>query len=214
MAIRFQIRPTVPFDWEYLLGRLSQKIRSGDCLVELGASVPEKTNDLAKLCAEVIGIELIPERVPLPPAPNVRYIVDDAQYLNSLPDSSADVIVAAHLIEHLADDRIFLESIIRVLKAGGFALISTPNRKRLTRRVIESFRGSRSFPWWEHVREYDAGDLQSLAREISDTSVTARFDGIGFGLCGGPIWIYSVVVPALLNHFANYWIIELEKPLE
>ena len=71
-----------------------------------------------------------------------------------LPDNVFDTVISFQVIEHIRDDKYFLREIHRVLKPGGTALITTPNRKMsLTRN-----------PW--HIREYLPEELESLAKTI------------------------------------------------
>ncbi|CAN5564695.1 class I SAM-dependent methyltransferase [soil metagenome] len=76
-------------------------------------------------------------------------------HLPPLPydDSSFDSIVSFQVIEHIEDDSLYLKEISRVLRPGGIALITTPNR-------LQSL--SRN-PW--HVREYTAPELTQLAKQ-------------------------------------------------
>ncbi len=69
-------------------------------------------------------------------------------------DASFDTVVSFQVIEHIDDDRLFLQEILRVLRPGGTALISTPNRPMSLSRN----------PW--HVREYTADELTALARSV------------------------------------------------
>lgn len=74
--------------------------------------------------------------------------------LPAFPDNSFDRVLSFQVIEHIDDDQLFLKEIHRVLKPGGRALLTTPNRpKSLTRN-----------PW--HVREYTAPELTALAKTI------------------------------------------------
>ena len=58
------------------------------------------------------------------------------------------------VIEHIEDDELFLREIHRVMKPGGIALLTTPNRRlSLTRN-----------PW--HIREYLPEELALLAKGI------------------------------------------------
>lgn len=67
-----------------------------------------------------------------------------------------DYVVAFQVIEHIKNDRLFLEEIYRVLKPGGMAYITTPNVNfSLTRN-----------PW--HVREYTAEQLKELSGNVFD----------------------------------------------
>lgn len=86
----------------------------------------------------------------------VRFIQDNIPPLSKLDDNSFDVVITFQVIEHIEDDKAFLEEIYRVLKPGGKALITTPNiKKTLTRN-----------PW--HIREYKAHELEKLAAEVFD----------------------------------------------
>ena len=44
---------------------------------------------------------------------------------------SIDVVIANHVLEHVADDRMALTEIRRTLKVGGYAILQTPYAKRL-----------------------------------------------------------------------------------
>lgn len=43
-----------------------------------------------------------------------------------LPDATYDVVMANHVLEHIPDDRAAMRELFRVLKPGGFALLTTP----------------------------------------------------------------------------------------
>lgn len=86
--------------------------------------------------------------------PAARFIHMNIPPLTGLPDNTFDCIVSFQVIEHIKNDILFLEEIHRVLKPGGVALITTPNRKMsLTRN-----------PW--HIREYLPEELQQLGKKI------------------------------------------------
>jgi 2-polyprenyl-3-methyl-5-hydroxy-6-metoxy-1,4-benzoquinol methylase len=74
--------------------------------------------------------------------------------LNGLDSNSFDCVVSFQVIEHIENDKLFLQEIHRVLKPGGVALITTPNRKMSLSRN----------PW--HVREYLADELKDLAQRV------------------------------------------------
>ena len=86
--------------------------------------------------------------------PTARLISMNIPPLTGLPDNAFDVVVSFQVIEHIEDDRSFLQEIHRVLRPGGTALLTTPNRSlSLTRN-----------PW--HIREYLPHELRRLAGEI------------------------------------------------
>lgn len=74
--------------------------------------------------------------------------------LHGLADNSFDCVLSFQVIEHIKNDRFYLQEIHRVLKPGGVALITTPNRKMSLSRN----------PW--HIREYLADELKNLASGI------------------------------------------------
>ncbi|MFI3285334.1 MAG: class I SAM-dependent methyltransferase [Rikenellaceae bacterium] len=65
-------------------------------------------------------------------------------------DESFDFVISFQVIEHIKDDKLFVEEIRRVLRPEGSFIVSTPNIKMsLTRN-----------PW--HVREYTKEEFSSL----------------------------------------------------
>ena len=86
--------------------------------------------------------------------PAGRFISMNIPPLSGLADNAYDFIVTFQVIEHIQDDSLFLKEIHRVLKPGGTALITTPNRKMsLTRN-----------PW--HIREYLPNELKQLGEKV------------------------------------------------
>ena len=81
---------------------------------------------------------------------------DDAQYRIDaenlkFPDGTFDFIIAAHILDHLADDAACLKEIKRVLKAGGTAILQheVHHDRPKTRESPSSVHYH-----WGHVREY------------------------------------------------------------
>lgn len=86
--------------------------------------------------------------------PTASFVSMNIPPLTGLPDNTYDVVVSFQVIEHIKDDALFMKEIARVLRPGGVALITTPNRTMsLTRN-----------PW--HIREYIAPELTTLARRF------------------------------------------------
>ncbi len=73
--------------------------------------------------------------------------------LSIFEDNTFDTVVTFQVIEHIENDVAFVSEIFRVLKPGGTALITTPNKAMsLTRN-----------PW--HIREYLTNELESLIKK-------------------------------------------------
>jgi SAM-dependent methyltransferase len=74
--------------------------------------------------------------------------------LNGLATDTYDSVFSFQVIEHIQDDVLFLKEIHRVMRPGGIAMITTPNRKMSLSRN----------PW--HIREYLSNELKQLAQGI------------------------------------------------
>jgi len=86
--------------------------------------------------------------------PSGKFISMNIPPLGGLPDNSFDSIVSFQVIEHIEEDALFLKEIHRVLRPGGIALLTTPNRMMSLSRN----------PW--HIREYLSDELLTLAKGI------------------------------------------------
>ena len=86
--------------------------------------------------------------------PKGEFISMNIPPFGELTSDTYDVVVSFQVIEHIQNDSLFLQEIWRVLKPGGIALITTPNRKMSLSRN----------PW--HIREYLAQELKDLASTI------------------------------------------------
>jgi SAM-dependent methyltransferase len=95
--------------------------------------------------------------------PEGSFIRMDIPPLQDIESNAYDSIVSFQVIEHIRDDKFFLQEIHRVLKPGGIALLTTPNRKMSLSRN----------PW--HIREYLPDELKALA---SATFPTVEMKGI------------------------------------
>ncbi|HNP95731.1 MAG TPA: class I SAM-dependent methyltransferase [Cyclobacteriaceae bacterium] len=96
--------------------------------------------------------------------PSGKFLSANIPPFQGLEDNSFDTVISFQVIEHIKDDKFFLKEINRVLKPGGTAYLTTPNR------IMSLSRN----PW--HIREYTADELLKLARECFNT---AEMKGIG-----------------------------------
>jgi len=84
---------------------------------------------------------------------NVEFIKMNVPPLTNIPDNSFDFVISFQVIEHIQNDKKFVEEIYRVLKNNGKFILTTPNKKMsLTRN-----------PW--HVREYTITELDTLLKK-------------------------------------------------
>src|SRR5208283_5428564 len=156
------IREADSIDWAVTLGLYKKFVKKSHEVLEIGASHLVRTKQLAQECSKLTGLEILPERMPSD-FDNAKFVLGNWEKLSEVFEpESFDIILASHVIEHVEYDRKAVEELYKVLKKGGVAIISTPNRKRLVARIGDFFNGKKKFPWHEHFREYTEKDLINL----------------------------------------------------
>ena len=113
--------------------RFAQQFTVDKKVLDLGCGVGYGSNILADAAREVVGLDISEEAIEYArknyTRPNLEFRVDNALHC-SLESGSFDVVVCLEVIEHLDDYRGLLGEIRRLLKPGGRAIISTPNRRK------------------------------------------------------------------------------------
>lgn len=137
-------------------------------VLDIGCNHGYGTIALSESAAHVVGVDVSARAIEMASAersaPNVTYQLVDGMRL-PFADAEFDMVTAFQVIEHVVDDKGFIQEISRVLRSPGTAIFTTPNSS------IRLDPGMR--PWNKfHVREYTAQELQTqLAEEFSSVSV-------------------------------------------
>lgn len=143
-------------------------------LLEIGCGEGRGVETLLPLADSYLGIDKIGEVIQelRQKYPKVEFKQAVIPPFTGFADQSFDTIVSFQVIEHIENDRLFLQEIYRVLKPGGKAIISTPNNTHTLSRN----------PW--HVREYLPQELIDLSASIFD-----RVEAKGIG-GNEKVWAY------------------------
>jgi len=98
-------------------------------LLDLGCDDGEFTVSLAEKlkCNTIHGVEIVPERIELSERKGIIVKNFDLNGRFEYNNESFDIIHANQVIEHIYNSDNFLSEIHRILKPGGFAIISTEN---------------------------------------------------------------------------------------
>jgi SAM-dependent methyltransferase len=130
--------------------------------------------------------------------PMVEHVVTGAQHLQ-FRDHMFDAVVSVEVIEHVPDAHAMLSEIRRVLKPGGWAIISTPCgnrgsldwwRARLSGNLSRGVDDGVHFGRGEdptHLRRYRSGEFENVATRSGFRVEHIFFNGHGF------LWIGEIV---------------------
>jgi ubiquinone/menaquinone biosynthesis C-methylase UbiE len=103
--------------------------RPHDRLVDLGCLDGKWTEKIAKIihASEVYGVDLDEEGGHIASASGIHFLLADLSSALPFDDNSVDVVHSNQVIEHLSNVDMFLQEISRILRPGGYAIISTEN---------------------------------------------------------------------------------------
>jgi SAM-dependent methyltransferase len=119
--------------------------------VDLGAGTGFYTRLLRRRTDSVIAVDVDAEVLAPLAGDGLSTLVADLDARLPLPSESVDFVNCLEVLEHLRRPLGLLDEIRRLLKPGGFALLSTPNRASL-----EGMRGRLSA--WCRARPWNAWD--------------------------------------------------------
>lgn len=139
----------------------------GGNVLELGCGEGRGIEEILPKVDTFLGLDKIDEVIQnlVPKFPDAQFIQSFFPPVDILESEIFDFIISFQVIEHIRNDRLFLEEIHRLLKPGGIAIISTPNIKMSLSRN----------PW--HIREYTATELEDLCKGIFDKVITKGITG-------------------------------------
>jgi SAM-dependent methyltransferase len=100
-----------------------------------------------------------------------------------VPDGFADVVVAVEVIEHLENPRAFARELTRLVKPGGWIVMTTPNQlsflSKLTLLLRNEFNAFRDGSYPAHLTALLEVDLRRIAAECGWTDVTIGYTRSG-----------------------------------
>jgi hypothetical protein len=107
-----------------------------------------------------------------------------------LPDSSFDLILCSHVLEHVPDDRAAMRELRRVLTDGGLVLVLVPYRLEVTTyedpSIVSPLERMIAFGQQDHVRIYgnDLPDrLREAGFEVEDRTAARLVDEATVEMC-------------------------------
>ncbi|QPC98430.1 bifunctional 2-polyprenyl-6-hydroxyphenol methylase/3-demethylubiquinol 3-O-methyltransferase UbiG [Qipengyuania soli] len=164
------LREAIDLHWGGdLAGR---KPLTGKSALDIGCGAGLLCEPLARLGADVTGVDAAPENVAAAAVHaegaglDIRYMAGE---IGSLDIGQFDLVTAMEVIEHVADKRAFVAELAARLAPGGLLVMSTPNRTPASRLLmIGAAEGFGLIPkgthhWEDFITPEELGDLLAEA---------------------------------------------------
>lgn len=175
----------------------------GGVLIDVGCGAGKLWSHLRSRFDRYVGVDV------------VRYdgLSDEAEFHRidldtgraPLPDAAGDVVVAVETIEHLENPRAFARELTRLVRPGGWVVVTTPNQlsllSKLTLALKNEFNAFQAGSYPAHLTALLETDLRRIGAECGWVGATVAYTGGGRipGTAGHwPQW-FSRLVPRALS---------------
>jgi SAM-dependent methyltransferase len=187
-------RNSIIFSKRYHIGLISTVLKSiplhSKKILDIGCGYGNVTKFFEKKGDIIVGLDLGGLFYRPYISKNLSFLKSDALHI-PFRDDTFDCVISLDVIEHIDDDLSFVREVNRVLKPEGLAIVETPNRRRLSVRILSFLKnGSQTFPKSYghdevlgdiiHIREYDKLELEKLLNLANFTEIDVS--GHWFGL--------------------------------
>ena len=170
-----------PAIYEMVVKALEERGVAGGTLVDVGCGAGQLWRFLRRQFARYIGVDVV--RYENFPAEAEFTQVDLDTDRVSLPDDSADVVAAIETIEHLENPRAFMRELVRMVRPGGWVVVTTPNQlsllSLLTLFTKQRFNAFQDAHYPAHLTALLEVDLRRIADEcgLRDVAIMYSKDG-------------------------------------
>jgi 2-polyprenyl-3-methyl-5-hydroxy-6-metoxy-1,4-benzoquinol methylase len=146
---------------------LDRRQLSGACVVDVGCGAGDLYTVVRSRFAQYIGVDVVRYEDFPEEARFCRFDLDSGQI--PLSEACADAVVAVEVIEHLENPREFARQLVRLVKPGGWVIITTPNQlsflSLLTLVVKHRFQAFQDVHYPTHLTALLEVDLRRIAAE-------------------------------------------------
>lgn len=162
---------------------IAQQHPGGGVLVDVGCGAGNLWSYVKDKCDRYIGIDTL-QYDGFPETAEFLPLNLETGYI-SLPDASADVVCAIETIEHLENPRQLVRELVRLVKPGGWAIVTTPNQLSLLSKLTlvskNQFNAFQESPglYPAHITALLEIDLIRIFQECGLTQVDTTFTNCG-----------------------------------
>lgn len=170
----------------------------GDVILDVGCGAGEFAYHIAPRVSKVVAIDTLETSIEIAKdffsLPNIDFIAGDL-FQMEFPSNSFDCVLFLETIEHVENPMAFLKEFYRLLKPGGFLIISTPNAlsysyitgnvflyfSKLVSRLVASINKEEhnTGTQLDHIYSWNFTTLYRLLNRSGFTYVNHAFTGFG-----------------------------------
>lgn len=140
------------------------KPKPTDSILDLGCGVGDYMKAFREYTEHIVGLDLSVSAA-TKKYPGVDFRAHDLNASLPFADASFDMLVSINLIEHLQDEKTFLDECARVLKPGGTIALTTANLDF----ILHDFFFDKT-----HVHEWTLGQFRALMEQHFKTVVAEK----------------------------------------
>jgi 2-polyprenyl-3-methyl-5-hydroxy-6-metoxy-1,4-benzoquinol methylase len=164
-------------------GQLTAGLEGTRTFLDIGCATGMLVESMKEAGWDARGVDLCRESAEYGMAHRGIKIIVGTLEEAAFPSESFSVVHFSHLIEHVPDPRAFLHEVRRVLRPGGYAVITTPN--------IDGFQARLFRQQWrsaiaDHLTLFSKKTLERMIRETGfDVRQTVTWGGLAAGTAPG-----------------------------
>ncbi len=179
---------------QMVVGALDRRKISGNCVVDVGCGAGNFYHYVRDRFSRYVGVDAV-EYEGFPPQAEFCHLDLDGGRI-PLPDDSADVVTAIEVIEHLENPRDFVRKLVRLVRPGGWIVVTTPNQLSLlslaTLAIKHRFQAFQDVHYPTHLTALLEVDLRRIAGECRLENIA-----IEYSLSGR--------IPLTNRHYPRVW---------
>ncbi len=187
-------------------------------LLDIGCGDGRLERSLFKYCQRILGIDIsevaIKKAMLKNKVRNVKFLVDSIESFK--PKEKFDVVTMLNFIEHVYDLNTVMKKVYKLMKPGGFLIITSRNRDALTWKLSRLFGKKTAIEggYYTPLNEYNYSQLERILKKQGFLPVSKEGFILGpIGFAGKSEFLTRLIFGAgsLFPDIANYMFVCFQK---